>query len=191
MEWFPGGPRVDNIPLPIPDPVNTWGNDSCEKCSSFCTGHFLKPEEALKSDVVPMAQPPSAILKDFYQKLARRDPSEAMLEGLAKKTLLAISEVRIWFDHLKTIDANRKRGAAKAAETKRRKRESRQTTTVNEKSTAAASKYYCGVCRAEYGNSDDPEYWIACGKCDSWFHGDCVSITLENEHEEFYWSACV
>ena len=58
-------------------------------------------------------------------------------------------------------------------------------------SDVSVSVSYCGVCRAEYGDCDDPEFWIRCGKCDSWFHGDCVSITLENEPEEFYCSACV
>ena len=50
MEWFPGGPKVDFIPLPIPDPTQPWGNESWgNKCSGFCLGHFLKPEEVLKS----------------------------------------------------------------------------------------------------------------------------------------------
>ena len=192
MEWFPGGPQVDYIPLPILDPAHSWGSDSCDKCSDFCAGHFLKPEEALKSDATPMAQPPSTILMDLYQNLAGKDPSESMLERMSKDTLLAVSEVRMWLDHLKTVDTNRKRGAAKAADTRRRKRESRQITTASqESSTAAASDYYCGICGAEYGVSDEPEFWIGCDKCDAWFHGDCVSITPENEPNEFYCSSCV
>ena len=66
MEWFHGGPTVNQIPMPVPDPNHPWSNSSCDKCDGFCCGHFLNPEDALKSDVAPMVQPPSAILKDFY-----------------------------------------------------------------------------------------------------------------------------
>ena len=163
MEWFPGGPRVDFIPLPVPDPAYPWGSDSCDKCSGSCAGHFLKPEEAMRSNATPMAQPPSTVLKNFYQKQAGHDPSETMLEGVAKETLVPVGEVCMWFDHLRTVDTNKKRGAAKAAETRRRKRESQQTTTVNKSSaTACEVNCYCGICRALYGDSDEPEFWIGC-----------------------------
>ena len=117
-EWFPGGPQVNQIPLPIPDPDQPWGSKSCDKCSGFCCGHFLHPEAALKSQLTPIAQPPSTILKDFHLSLSGKDPSEVVLKEIAKKTLLSVSEVRMWLDHLKTVDSNRKRGAAKAAATR-------------------------------------------------------------------------
>ncbi len=69
MEWFPSGPQLDFIPLPVPDPAQPWGGDNCQKCSGFCAGHFLKPEEVVKSGATPMKQPPSGVLKDFYQSL--------------------------------------------------------------------------------------------------------------------------
>ena len=121
MEWYPHGPKVDYIPLPIPDPTQPWGSISCVKCSGFCAGHFLKPEEALHSNHAPMKEPPSMILKKFFQENGAK-PSENLLEGVAKKTLLPINEVLLWLDHLKTVDDNRKRGAAKAALTRQRKR---------------------------------------------------------------------
>lgn len=31
-------------------------HDHCEKCSGFCAGHFLKPEEMLKSGATPMKE---------------------------------------------------------------------------------------------------------------------------------------
>lgn len=79
FDWFPGGPRVDRIPLPVPDPAHPWGGDSCGKCTGFCSGHFLMPEETLKSDASPMSLPPSTVLKDFYSKLGGTNPTDAML----------------------------------------------------------------------------------------------------------------
>ena len=49
------------------------------------------------------------------------DPTTSMVEEVAKETLLPPSEVKLWIDNLKTVDANRRRGAAKAAETRRTK----------------------------------------------------------------------
>ena len=71
MEWFPGGPTITQIPMPVPDPNHPWGKNSREKCDGFCSGHFLNPEDALRSGIAPMVQPPLAILKDFYQSLEK------------------------------------------------------------------------------------------------------------------------
>ena len=193
MEWFPGGPNVNYIPLPVPDPAYPLGGDFCDKCSGFCAGHFLKPEEALKSDYTPMAKPPSIILKNFYQSQARTDPSAEDIKSVAKKTLLPASEVRIWLDHLKTIDNNRKRGAVKAAETRQRNNQSKQTFNEGNKPEfiTEQNEYHCGFCGALYGDSDEIEFWIGCEKCDSWYHGDCVGITTDNEPKEFYCSTCI
>ena len=186
MEWFPGGPNVNYIPLLVPDPAYPWGGD-------FCAGHFLKPEGALKSDYIPMTKPPSIILKDFYQSQARTDPSAEDIESVAKKTLLPVSEVRIWLDHLKTIDNNRKCGAVKAAETRRRNNQSKQTFNEGNKPEfiTEQNEYHCGFCGALYVDSDEIEFWIGCEKCDSWYHGDCVGITTDNEPEELYCSTCI
>ncbi len=43
-QWFSGSPPVSCILLPIPDPDLYWGSMSCSKCTSFCSGHFLTPE---------------------------------------------------------------------------------------------------------------------------------------------------
>ena len=69
--------------------------------------HFLKPEEEVKSEATPMKQSPSSVLKVSYQALNQKDPSESMLENVAKETLLPIDEVCMWLDHLKTTDTNR------------------------------------------------------------------------------------
>ena len=94
----------------------------------------------------------------------------------------------MWLDHLKTVDINRKRGAAKAAETRRCKRNTVQTPSTTD---PEEDEYYCGVSRALYGDSDEAEYWVGCEKCDSWFHGSHINITPENEPDECYCSACV
>ncbi len=66
-----------------------------------------------------------------------------------------------------TIKANRKRGAARAAETTRRKKEQKRV----------ESAYYCSVCLTPYQEfTEGVENWIGCSKCDSWFHFTCVSI---------------
>ena len=38
-----------------------------------------------------------------------------MVQCVAEKTLLPVSEVWLWLEHLQTVDTNRKRGATKAA----------------------------------------------------------------------------
>ena len=124
MSWFPGGPSVRWIPTPVPDAKRPWGNTCCNSCSGFCSGHFLCPEDALKSSYPPMTQPPSHLLKEFF--LSHPEPTEELFTSIARKTLLPIDEVKMWLNHLKTVEINRRRGAAKAAETRRRKRQQQQ-----------------------------------------------------------------
>lgn len=52
------------------------------------------------------------------------------------------NEVRMWLDHFQTVDTNRKRGAAKAAETRQRKQQEKQTTTGEAEENVA---HYRGV----------------------------------------------
>ena len=44
--WFPGGPPLTYIPLPVSDPERPWagGKDSAD-CTEFCAGHYLTPEK--------------------------------------------------------------------------------------------------------------------------------------------------
>ena len=106
--WFEGGPRVSYVPVPIPDPDRPWGALDCPDCSGTCTGHFLKPIEALQSSLPPMIQPPSAVLKQEFAKLKDVSPSSTFIEEVAKKVLLSPGEVSMWFEHLQTISENRK-----------------------------------------------------------------------------------
>ena len=60
LQWFPGGPEVAFIPLPIPDPKQPWGSTNCIKCDGVCYGHYLSSNE--KSHLPPMSKPPSVIM---------------------------------------------------------------------------------------------------------------------------------
>ena len=41
LTWYPGGPRLTELPLPFPDPARPWGA-SCTTCKGFCSGHMLR-----------------------------------------------------------------------------------------------------------------------------------------------------
>ena len=45
--WFPGGPPLSTLPVPIPDPDKPWGGE-CNKCIGNCTGHYLTPENHIE-----------------------------------------------------------------------------------------------------------------------------------------------
>ena len=69
-----------------------------------------------------MRKPPSTVIKEKFESLECYPPSESVCLEIAKEVLLSVDDVRMWLDHLHTIKENRKRGAAKAAETRRRKK---------------------------------------------------------------------
>ena len=82
----------------------------------------------------------------------------------------------MWLDHLHTIKENRKRGAAKAAETRRRKKEN-PTHTVVISPKEQDRNYYCAVCNQEYQEfTVSVENWIGYDSCERWFHFTCVGI---------------
>ena len=120
--WYSGGPLLSYIPKPIPDPSQPWGNPNCKKCHGVCHGHFLAPEDAFSSSLSPMSMSPSDIIKNAFDELGGKTPSDDDITKIAKKTLLPTDEVIIWLDHLRQVQKNRKRGADKAAETRRRKK---------------------------------------------------------------------
>ena len=150
--------------LPISDPSYPWGGTNYSKCKEkICYGHFLKPEEALKSRVTPM-KPPSLILREAYEELKGKDP---FIEEMAKANLPPPEEVGFWFDHLKTIREERKRGAKKAA-----------------------NRHFCS-CGDEYLSiTDEIEQWIGCDNCDSWFHCECVGVNPHSIPDSFVCSKC-
>ena len=103
----------------------------------------------------------------------------------SRQVLLPCAEVKMWLDHLSTVQQNRKRGAAKAAET--RKRKAQQTGLLSE-----AQNDRCGVCREEYEEeTPEEELWIECSTCMLWFHADCVGINPSKIPEVFICQCCL
>ena len=64
--WYQGGPCISYLPLPIPDSNRPWGSTTCADCKGFCSGHFLKPCDAIHSTLQPMAKPPSQVIKEIF-----------------------------------------------------------------------------------------------------------------------------
>ena len=127
-QWFPGGPSVKYLPLPVPDPRRPWGNPACSSCGGECFGHYVLPDQALQlKDAKAVVKPPSVVLKEGYLKLKGKEPTKDYIEQMARVTLLSLRDVEMWFDHLKVISDNRKRGAAQAAETRKRNRALQQS----------------------------------------------------------------
>ena len=126
--WFKERPPLSLFPLPVRDPDRPWG-EPCEECDEACSGHYLKPQQALErisheGISVCDAIPPSVILKQEYcdlLKIAESQVSEKKITCLAIKTMLSVEEVRMWLDHLALVQERRKTGARKAAETRRKK----------------------------------------------------------------------
>ena len=100
LKWFDGGPAITDIPLPIADPSRPWGHTDCSKCKGFCAGHYLTPEETLATNCIA-AEPPSYILKKFYNQVKDNQPSDEELKAVSSKCLLPVDEVTLWLEHLK------------------------------------------------------------------------------------------
>lgn len=83
--WFPGGPSVAYLPMPVPDPDAPWGNSACTKCQNgVCYGHFLTPDALEQTDATAMHNPPSHILKEMFNTLKGKEPSDADIEKMAR-----------------------------------------------------------------------------------------------------------
>ena len=61
--WFPGGPQITYLPIPVLDPERPWGNPECQECKGFCCGHYLKPSIPIAPPTSSSSvEPPSAVL---------------------------------------------------------------------------------------------------------------------------------
>lgn len=54
------------------------------------------------------------------------------------------------------------------------KRESSEHTSPSENKCPWEPSKQCGFCRKPHGN----RFMVGCGRCDDWFHGDCVGLSL-------------
>ena len=42
--WYPGGPSLWFVPIPIPDPLRPYGRQ-CSACEGVCAGHYIKADK--------------------------------------------------------------------------------------------------------------------------------------------------
>ena len=121
--WYASGPPLSKFPLPIKDPARPWGGQNCTSCTGFCAGHYCIPLVDITDPAVLqiVAKPPSVILKQKFAELEGDNITDDFVKSAAKSVLLSTEETKIWLDHLGTVLKNRKRGAAKAAETRLKK----------------------------------------------------------------------
>ena len=69
LAWYPGGPTVNYLPFPFPDPQRPHGG-ICSTCKDFCCGHYItKLVDTTKLDQVKsIIMPPSVVLKESFSK---------------------------------------------------------------------------------------------------------------------------
>ena len=101
--------------------------------------------------------------------------------------------MKLWLEHLAEVVRNRKRGAAKAAETRRKKKATNQATsttvTVTEQPATVREEGYCASCGVDYA-SDTGQFWIACDLCEQWYCASCEGLTEEPTTETYLCSSC-
>ena len=122
-KWYDGGPPLSYLPIPIPDSGKAWGSD-CERCIGTCAGHYLSPANNVKLIQVNSGngsciQPPSVTIRKFLGK--KEVVTDDEIKNLSTITLLKMTEVKMWIDHLLCIRKRRKHGASKAAEMRKAK----------------------------------------------------------------------
>lgn len=72
--WYPVGPPVSHLPLPVPDATQPRGSQECHTCPGVCLGYYSNPlvdvtdPAALKS----VAKPPSLVLKQKFSDLGNQ-----------------------------------------------------------------------------------------------------------------------
>jgi hypothetical protein len=99
--WYPGGPPLSFLPLPILDPIRTWGA-SCKKCRDICTGHYLKPEQHIEwikenGDDASQKITPRAQNEKFVEE--KKDVLPEDIDNLAKTHLLSREHTEICVQH--------------------------------------------------------------------------------------------
>ena len=115
--WYPNGPCITNLPLPVPDPNFVFGGQ-CDRCKGQCAGPYkityvdVTDEEQLKT----ISYPPSAVLKTALSNALnarRKDLTDSDVDTLARQVLLPPSECRISLNHLLEVLENQSRSAKK------------------------------------------------------------------------------
>ena len=197
--WFPGGPILSHIPLPIADPDRPWGSFHCKSCKGICAGHYLTVliDTSKEAEMKMVMIPPSMILKEMFSERDQESSefSSEFVTNAAKKVLLTTDDVTVWLNHLSEVQKNRKRGAAKAAETRQKKKEKNKCDDLLNRDTDVdqalqqIEKYYCASCGIEY-EEDTGSFWICCDKCNRWYCASCENLIVEPQTDTYLCSKC-
>lgn len=118
--WFPGGPSLSYLPIPIPDVKS----QNCEKCGQECRGHYLQPDEHIEhvhqngyGDC--QFKPPKSVIEEATKEKAKENATftNEELLAMADNCCLPVTDVHMWVEHVNDIVSRRK---ARAAERSRK-----------------------------------------------------------------------
>ena len=180
FHWFDGGPPLSFVPVPVADPNRSWGG-ICSTCTGHCNGHYLQfPNNTTGRKCFP----PRDIIEDAFKTLERPDGvfREESVEELARANLLSTDDVKMWLEHLESVEQRRLCGARRAQTTRMAKKQAaeQRVQTVNMVTVPAdsdgddeAEDDFCLCHQGEYGKM------IGCdnAECEQeWFHYECVGI---------------
>lgn len=119
------------FPYPIIDEKLSATGTECEKCGKQCVGHYVTDlteyVKLFSEGKAIRALPPSQIIKEFHMNNKDVSHSDAEIDKLARRCLLSPDDVKIWLDHLKQVDQNRKQGAEKAKVTRQKNKRKKAT----------------------------------------------------------------
>ena len=140
------------------------------------------------SDAIPPSQVFTKVFKDSVGF-----PTDELINATAKKVLLKPEDVRIWFQHLQTVETNRKKGAKKAAATRKAKATNRRRrkNTDGEVLRDSDDDEVCNFCYSfnPPGVVDQNVDWVACDTCALWYH--TCSVEFEITTDVWFCSSCM
>ena len=179
--WYPSGPPISHLPLPVPDHSRPWGGQNCSTCKVVCTGHYCMRLVDINDPIAVknITNPPSVTLKQRFSELGNSITDEFLREA-AESTLLSIEEAK---NHLAAVVQNRKRGAAAAAATRlrNRKRIAIRCSRLRRR----------GACEIDYyTTSSQIKFWIGCDLCNRWYCCDCEKLDQEPTSETYICTKC-
>lgn len=209
--WYKNGPPLSFIPVPAPDHKRFYGWSECKGCKGRCSGHYYKVDELWKQVSQRkeiQLEPPSQVILNEYN-CHHKVPEESKLLEIAEKVFLPRDETEMWFNHLKTVDDNRKKGLAKAAATRKAKKtqqvqqeergqkqpakkaKSKQKKSA-ERTTESTQADVCSMCNMDEppGIENEAVDWICCDSCVCWNHMICVGITAAEEPAQWLCPNC-
>ena len=123
--WYKEGPPITFIPLPVKDKNLPFNASNCSTCQE-CAGRFMQPQQIVENFMNGLqeqvyVQPPSEIFKSEFKREGAKLLEEESCRRIANNVLLKLSEVKMWFQHLKSVQDRRKEGAKRAVITRSRK----------------------------------------------------------------------